>query len=234
MAKADKATAVADIAEQFTGSTATLITEYRGLTVANLAELRRSLAASATYTVAKNTLIKRAASEAGIEGLDELFVGPTAIAFVRGEPVDAAKAIKTFAKEHQALVIKGGYMDGQCLSVAEVERIADLESREVLLAKLAGAMKANLAKAAGLFNAPASQVARLAAALLEKRTAEEPAPAAAAAPAAEAVPEEAATEAAPEEAATEAAPEEAATETAPEAAAEPASETPAETTPEAE
>jgi large subunit ribosomal protein L10 len=221
MAKADKATAVADIAEQFTGSTATLITEYRGLTVANLAELRRSLAASATYTVAKNTLIKRAASEAGIEGLDELFVGPTAIAFVRGEPVDAAKAIKTFAKEHQALVIKGGYMDGQCLSVAEVERIADLESREVLLAKLAGAMKANLAKAAGLFNAPASQVARLAAALLEKRTAEEPA----AAPAAEAAPEEAAAEAAPEEAATE---------TAPEAAAEPASETPAETTPEAE
>jgi large subunit ribosomal protein L10 len=216
MAKADKATAVADIAEQFTGSTATLITEYRGLTVANLAELRRSLAASATYTVAKNTLIKRAASEAGIEGLDELFVGPTAIAFVRGEPVGAAKAIKTFAKEHQALVIKGGYMDGQCLSVAEVERIADLESREVLLAKLAGAMKANLAKAAGLFNAPASQVARLAAALLEKRTAEEPVPAAAAAPAAEAAPEEAATE------------------TAPEAAAEPASETPAETTPEAE
>jgi large subunit ribosomal protein L10 len=223
MAKADKATAVADIAEQFTGSTATLITEYRGLTVANLAELRRSLAASATYTVAKNTLIKRAASEAGIEGLDELFVGPTAIAFVRGEPVDAAKAIKTFAKEHQALVIKGGYMDGQCLSVAEVERIADLESREVLLAKLAGAMKANLAKAAGLFNAPASQVARLAAALLEKRTAEEPAPAAVAAPAAEAAPE-AAAETAPE----------AATETAPEAAAEPASETPAETTPEAE
>jgi large subunit ribosomal protein L10 len=223
MAKADKATAVADIAEQFTGSTATLITEYRGLTVANLAELRRSLAASATYTVAKNTLIKRAASEAGVEGLDELFVGPTAIAFVRGEPVDAAKVIKTFAKEHQALVIKGGYMDGQRLSVAEVERIADLESREVLLAKLAGAMKANLSKAAGLFNAPASQVARLAAALLEKRTAEEPAPAAATEAVAEAVPE-AAAETVPE----------AAAEAAPEAAAEPASETPAETTPEAE
>ena len=218
MAKADKATAVADIAEQFTGSTATLITEYRGLTVANLAELRRSLAGSATYTVAKNTLIKRAASEAGVEGLDELFAGPTAIAFVSGEPVDAAKAIKTFAKEHQALVIKGGYMDGQLLTVAEVERIADLESREVLLAKLAGAMKANLSKAAGLFNAPASQVARLAAALLEKRTAEEPAPAAEEpAPAAEAAPE-----AAP------------AAEAAPEAAAEPASETPAETTAEAE
>src|SRR5258705_10329448 len=173
MAKADKATAVADIAERFKEATATVVTEYRGRTVASLAELRRSLAASATYTVAKNTLIKRAASEAGIEGLDELFAGPTAIAFVRGEPVDAAKAIKTFAKEHQALVIKGGYMDGQRLSGPEGERIADLESREVLLAKLAGAMKANLAKAAGLFNAPASQVARLAAALQEKKASEE-------------------------------------------------------------
>jgi large subunit ribosomal protein L10 len=214
MAKADKATAVADIAEQFTGSTATLITDYRGLTVANLAELRRSLAGSATYTVAKNTLIKRAASDAGIEGLDELFVGPTAIAFVRGEAVDAAKAIKTFAKEHKALVIKGGYMDGRALTVAEVERIADLESREVLLAKLAGAMKANLSKAAALFSAPASQMARLAAALQEKKAAEGPAAsaapeAAAAAPAAEAAPE-------------------AAEEAAPEAAAEPASEAPAE------
>lgn len=209
MARADKATAVADIVEQFSASTATVITEYRGLTVANLAELRRSLAGSATYTVAKNTLIKRAATEAGVEGLDELFVGPTAIAFVSGEPVDAAKAIKTFAKDNKALVIKGGYMDGHALTVAEVERIADLESREVLLAKLAGAMKANLAKAAGLFNAPASQVARLVAALQEKRAAEEPAPAAEAA--AEAV-----------------------TEAAPEAAAEPASETPAENTAEAE
>jgi large subunit ribosomal protein L10 len=190
MAHADKATAVADIAEQFRASTATVITEYRGLSVANLADLRRSLAGSATYSVAKNTLIKRAALEAGIEGLDELFVGPTAIAFVSGEAVDAAKAIKTFAKEHKALVIKGGYMDGHALTVAEVERIADLESREVLLAKLAGAMKANLSKAAVLFNAPASQVARLAAALQEKRAAEEPA-APAEAPAAEAAAPEA-------------------------------------------
>src|SRR6476646_1463160 len=172
MAKADKATAVADIAEQFKEATATVVTEYRGLTVAHLAELRRSLSGSATYTVAKNTLVKRAATEAGIEGLDELFAGPTAIAFISGEPVDVAKAIKTFAKDHKALVIKGGYMDGRPLTVSEVERIADLESREVLLAKLAGAMKANLSKAAALFNAPASQVARLAAALQEKRAAE--------------------------------------------------------------
>jgi large subunit ribosomal protein L10 len=173
MAKADKATAVADIAEQFRASTATVVTEYRGLTVAHLKALRRSLGGSATYAVAKNTLVRRAASEAGIEGLDELFVGPTAIAFISGEPVDAAKALKTFAKDNKALVIKGGYMDGRPLTVAEVERIADLESREVLLAKLAGAMKANLAKAAGLFNAPASQIARLVAALQEKREAEE-------------------------------------------------------------
>ena len=173
MAKADKATAVADIAEQFKEATATVVTEYRGLTVANLAELRRSLSGSATYTVAKNTLVKRAASDAGIEGLDELFAGPTAIAFISGEPVDAAKAIKTFAKDHKALVIKGGYMDGHALTVAEVEAIADLESREVLLAKLAGAMKGNMSKAAALFVAPVSQMARLAAALQEKKSGEE-------------------------------------------------------------
>jgi large subunit ribosomal protein L10 len=225
MAKADKATAVADITERFRDSTATLITEYRGLTVANLAELRRSLAGSATYAVAKNTLIKRAASDAGIEGLDELFAGPTAIAFVTGEPVDAAKAIKTFAKENKALVIKGGYMDGHPLTVAEVERIADLESREVLLAKLAGAMKGNLAKAAGLFSAPASQFARLAAALQEKKAAEAPAtpaPAAAETPVAEAPAEEPAAEAPTGEPAAEA------------PAPEPASEAPAETPAEAE
>ena len=173
MAKTEKVTAVAEITEQFKDSTATVITEYRGLSVSALATLRRSLGASATYSVAKNTLVKRAASEAGVEGLDELFTGPTALAFIKGEPVDAAKAIKTFAKDNKALIIKGGYMDGRALSVAEVERIADLESREVLLAKLAGAMKGNLAKAAGLFNAPASQVARLAAALQEKKASEE-------------------------------------------------------------
>jgi large subunit ribosomal protein L10 len=173
MARADKATAVADIAEQFKGATATLVTEYRGLTVANLKDLRRSLSDSATYTVAKNTLVKRAAADAGIEGLDELFVGPTAIAFVTGEAVDAAKAIKRFAKDHKALVVKGGYMDGRPLSVSEIDKIADLESREVLLAKLAGAMMANLTKAAGLFQAPASQVARLAAALQDKKAAED-------------------------------------------------------------
>jgi large subunit ribosomal protein L10 len=172
MAKADKATAVADIAEKFKEATATVVTEYRGLTVSNLAELRRALGAGTSYTVAKNTLVKRAASDAGIDGLDELFAGPTAIAFISGEPVDAAKAIKKFAKDNKALVIKGGYMDGRALSVSEVERIADLESREVLLSRVAGALKAKQSQAAALFVAPASQVARLAAALQEKKAAE--------------------------------------------------------------
>lgn len=172
MAKPEKVSAVAEITEQFKGSTAAVITEFRGLSVTSLTQLRRALGEGATYSVAKNTLVKRAAAEAGVEGLDDLFVGPTAIAFIKGEPVDAAKAIKAFAKDNKALVIKGGYMDGAALSVDQVNQIADLESREVLLAKLAGAMKGNLAKAAGLFNAPASQVARLAAALQEKKAAE--------------------------------------------------------------
>ncbi|MDQ2781752.1 MAG: 50S ribosomal protein L10, partial [Actinomycetota bacterium] len=121
---------------------------------------------------AKNTLVKRAAADAGVAGLDELFVGPTAIAFITGEPVDAAKTLKTFAKDNKALIIKGGYMDGRTLTVAEIEQIADLESREVLLAKMASAMKGNLTKAAGLFAAPASQMARLLAALQEKKPAD--------------------------------------------------------------
>ncbi|MFC8932832.1 50S ribosomal protein L10 [Rhodococcus sp. NPDC057135] len=172
MAKPEKVSAVAEITEQFKGSTAAVVTEYRGLSVGNITTLRRALGEGATYSVAKNTLVKRAAAEAGIEGLDDLFVGPTAIAFIKGEPVDAAKALKNFAKDNKALIIKGGYMDGAALSVEEVNKIADLESREILLAKLAGAMKGNLAKAAGLFNAPASQFARLAAALQEKKAAE--------------------------------------------------------------
>ena len=179
MAKPEKVAAVAKIAEQFRGSSAAVVTEYRGLSVGQLSSLRVALGAGSTYAVAKNTLVRRAAADAGVEGLDELFIGPTAIAFVTGEPVHAAKALKTFAKDNKALVIKGGYMDGRVLSVGEVDRIADLESREVLLAKLAGAMKGNMSKAASVFNAPVSQMARLAAALQDKRTAESGAAAAA-------------------------------------------------------
>jgi large subunit ribosomal protein L10 len=174
MARPDKVAAVAEIADEFRGASASVVTEYRGLTVAQLTALRRALGPDVTYRVAKNTLVKRAAQDAGVDGLDALLVGPTAIAFVTGEPVDAAKALRDFARANQALVIKGGFMDGNALSVDEVNRIADLESREVLLAKLAGAMKGNLSKAAGLFAAPASQVARLAQALADKRAAEAP------------------------------------------------------------
>jgi large subunit ribosomal protein L10 len=172
MARPDKVAAVEEITERFRGATASVITEYRGLTVAQLSELRRALGDSASYRIAKNTLVKRAAAEAGVTGMDDLLVGPTAIAFVTGEPVDAAKTLRDFAREHKSLVIKGGMMDGRPLSTEEVNRLADLESREVLLAKLAGAMKGNLAKAAGLFNAPASQVARLAQALADKKASE--------------------------------------------------------------
>ena len=172
MAKPDKVAAVAEIADKFRNSSAAVVTQYSGLSVSQLNELRRALGNTAKYRVAKNTLVKRAAAEAGVEGIDELFVGPTAIAFVEGEPVEAAKVLRDFAKDNNALVIKGGYMDGAPLSVSEIERIADLESREVLLAKAAGAMKAKLSQAAALFQAPASQVARLGAALEEKRKSE--------------------------------------------------------------
>jgi large subunit ribosomal protein L10 len=174
MARPDKVAAVAEIADEFRGASASVVTEYRGLTVTQLTTLRRALGPDVSYRIAKNTLVKRAAEDAGVDGLDALLTGPTAIAFVTGEPVDAAKALRDFAKDNKALVIKGGFMDGNALSVDEVNRIADLESREVLLAKLAGAMKGNLSKAAGLFAAPASQVARLAQALADKRAADAP------------------------------------------------------------
>ena len=167
--RADKATAVAELKDQFTNSSATVLTEYRGLTVSEITELRRSLGAQTKYSVSKNTLAKRAAADAGIEGLDELFAGPTALAFVQGDVVEAAKGLRAFAKAHPVLVIKGGVFEGKALSAAEVGKLADLESREVLLAKLAGAMKGNLTKAAATFQAPLVQVARLAAALQEKR-----------------------------------------------------------------
>ena len=167
--RADKASAVAELTDDFRNSSATVLTEYRGLTVKQLTELRRSLGGETKYSVSKNTLAKRAATDAGIDGLDTLFSGPTALAFINGDPVEAAKSLRAFAKANPVLVIKGGVFEGKAITADEVNKIADLESREVLLAKLAGAMKGNLTKAAGLFQAPLSQVARLAAALQEKR-----------------------------------------------------------------
>src|SRR3954454_450750 len=167
MARPDKAAAVAEISEAFKDSSAALLTEYRGLTVSQLTERRRSLGAGARYTVVKNTLTKIAAREAGIDSLDDLLTGPTAIAFV-SDPVEAAKGVRDFARSHPFLVVKGGVLDGKAISADEIRRLADLESREVLLAKLAGAMNGSLAKAVGLFAAPLSQAARLAEALRQK------------------------------------------------------------------
>ncbi len=160
MARAEKTTAVAELADAFRNSTAVVLTEYRGLSVAQLKELRRSIHGTASYAVVKNTLTKIAAKDAGVEGLDELLQGPSAIAFVTGDPVEAAKGLRDFAKANPALVIKGGVLDGAALTPAEIGQLADLESREVLLAKLAGAMKASLQNAVALFAAPLSQAAR--------------------------------------------------------------------------
>ena len=165
MANPKNETSLAELKQRFTDTDSLVLTEYRGLTVAQTTELRKALGADVQYSIAKNTLLKLAAKHAGVEGLDELFVGPTAVAFIQGEAVDAAKALKKFAAENKALVVKGGYMDGNPLT-------AELDNRETTLAKLAGAMKGSLSKAAALFNAPASQVARLSAALQEKKEAE--------------------------------------------------------------
>jgi large subunit ribosomal protein L10 len=168
MARADKQAAVAEIVDSFNDSAGAVLTEYRGLTVKELQELRRSLGEHADYAVVKNTLTKLAAQQAGISGFDELLTGPTAIAFLNGDVVEAAKGLRDFAKAHPALIIKGGYLDGKAIDAKEVAKLADLESREVLLGKLAGAMLASLQNAVYLFQAPLAQAARLAGALQAK------------------------------------------------------------------
>lgn len=169
MARPDKAAAVAELAERFRGANAAVLTEYRGLTVAQLKTLRKALGGNAQYAVVKNTLTAIAAKEAGIDGLDDALAGPSAIAFVDGDPVEAAKGLRDFAKANPALVIKGGVLDGRPMTAADITKLADLESREVLLAKAAGAMKAKLYQAAYLFTAPASQAVRTVEALRAKQ-----------------------------------------------------------------
>ena len=169
MARPDKAAAVAEIVDSFNESAGAVLTEYRGLTVKQLQELRRALGENANYAVVKNTLTKLAAKEAGVEGFDDLLNGPTAIAFINGDLVEAAKGLRDFAKANPALVIKGGFVDGAPMDAKEIAKLADLESREVLLGKLAGAMLASLSQAVYLLNAPIAQAARLAGALQAKR-----------------------------------------------------------------
>jgi len=168
MARADKQAAVAEIADEFSAAAGAVLTEYRGLTVKELKDLRRSLGANANYAVVKNTLAKIAAKQAGIDSFDDLLTGPTAIAFIKGDVVEAAKGLRDFAKANPNLVIKGGVFEGKPLDAKEVAKLADLESREVLMGKLAGAMLASLSQAVYLLNAPLAQAARLAGALQAK------------------------------------------------------------------
>jgi large subunit ribosomal protein L10 len=168
MARPDKAAAVAELTETFRESAGAVLTEYRGLTVKQLQDLRRALGENANYAVVKNTLTQIAARDAGVEGFDDLLTGPTAIAFIDGDVVEAAKGLRDFAKANPSLVIKGGLFEGRTLDAAEIAKLADLESREVLLGKLAGAMLASLSQAVYLLNAPIAQAARLAGALQAK------------------------------------------------------------------
>jgi large subunit ribosomal protein L10 len=173
MARAEKQAAVAEIVDSFNDAAGAVLTEYRGLTVKQLQDLRRSLGTNASYAVVKNTLAKLAAKDAGIDGFEDLLTGPTAIAFIKGDVVEAAKGLRDFARAHPSLVIKGGVLDGKPLDAKEIAKLADLESREVLLGKLAGAMLASLSQAVYLLNAPIVQAARLAGALQAKRAEEE-------------------------------------------------------------
>ena len=167
MARPDKAAAVAELSERFTSSAGVVLTEYRGLSVKALGQLRRSLGENATYTVSKNTLTTIAARESGVDGIEAHLVGPTAIAFIKGDPVVVAKGLRDFGRTNPLLVIKGGVLDGKVMSPDEIRRLAELESREVLLAKVAGGMKGILQQAISLVAAPLSQAARLFAALQE-------------------------------------------------------------------
>ena len=167
---ANKEATVAELTEKFSSSSAILLTEYRGLTVAQLKELRRSISADATYAVAKNTLLKIAAANAGVTAFDGQLVGPSAIAFVSGDPVNVAKSLRDFAKANPLLVVKSGVLDGAALTADEVKKLADLESREVLLAKAASAFKAKMFQAAYVFQAPLSQAVRTVDALREKQS----------------------------------------------------------------
>ena len=166
---ANKEASVAELTDKFRTSNAVLLTEYRGLTVAQLKSLRGSISADATYAVVKNTLTKISANAAGITSFDDELTGPSAIAFVHGDTVAVAKILRDFAKANPLLVVKSGYLDGNALTAEDVAKLADLDSREVLLAKMAGAIKASLFGAAYLFNAPLSKAVRTVEALREKQ-----------------------------------------------------------------
>jgi large subunit ribosomal protein L10 len=175
MSRADKETAVAALADEFRNSSGAVLTDYRGLSVDDLQALRRALGENATYAIVKNTLTKIAAEDAGIAGISELLVGPSAIAFVKGDVVETAKGLRDFGRSNEALIIKGGYLEGNPVTADEIRQLADLESRDVLLSKLAGALQASLQNAVSLFNAPLADAARVLGALQTKLEQDSPA-----------------------------------------------------------
>ena len=189
MATPDKTAAVAEIVEDFRTANATVLTEYRGLSVGLMKQLRRSLGTKNKYSVVKNTLTKIAAKEAGVDLDPSLLAGPSAVAFIKGDPIDAAKALRDFAKENPLLIIKGGIFDGKAVTTAEIMQLANLESREVLLAKIAGAMKASMAKAARTFDALRIKMEAGSPVVVEAPVVEAAKEEVVAAPAAEAAPE---------------------------------------------
>jgi len=191
MPTTQKVERVAVLKDRIEGSAALLLTEYRGLTVSEITELRRSLREIDTsFAVIKNTLMARAAVDAGIEHLDEMLAGPSAVAFVHGDPVAAAKQLKAAAKLYPALILKGGYMDGAVLDADQANALADLESREVMLSKIAGLLKGEMSRAATMLVQLQSQFLSLLEAYKDTLPAEE-------APAAEAPAEEPSAEEAP-------------------------------------
>lgn len=153
MATQEKIAAVSELKELFEASNAVILTEYRGLSVAQLKELRRALGAETEYAVVKNTLAAIAAKEAGIDAFDGHLQGPSALAFIKGDLIDAAKGLRDFAKANPQLIVKNGYYEGAALSEDDVKRYADLESREVLLSKVAGGAKATIARIAQVVDA---------------------------------------------------------------------------------
>jgi len=191
MPTTQKVERVAALKDRIEGSQALLLAEYRGLSVAEITELRRSLREIDTsFAVIKNTLMARAAVDAGIEHLDEMLAGPSAVAFVHGDPVAAAKQLKAAAKLYPALILKGGYMDGAVLDADQANALADLESREVMLSKIAGLLKGEMSRAATMLVQLQSQFLSLLEAYKDTLPAEE-------APAAEAPAEEPSAEEAP-------------------------------------
>ncbi len=176
MPSTEKLEKVSNLKQRIEGSEAILLTEYRGLTVQDATELRRALSEQAQFAVVKNTLMKRAADEAGLGDIESLLTGPTAVAFVKTDVIAAAKKVVDAAKRFPALVIKGAWMEGRVLSGEEARGLADLESREVMLSKLAGLMKAEMSRAAGMFQAVQSRFLGVLEAHRDKVSGEAPQP----------------------------------------------------------